>query len=368
MLKHSIYIQTEETAGAIYDGLMRTASSASYDRLTVVMAYATRVGCELLTEGFTDNLPSWDQIKKRWLISIDGGITQPDALVYLAELPNSIVKIPCLETPIGEDLKIPFRLHSKLYLFESLRDNGTIALFSGSCNLTQSGLLFNAEQATSIIMSSPVSLQEKPIILNIRRQRAIINRMFKSSIALNDDLLEKYRRAWQPTKLPKLEHKRHTNTLEANPVIQLSEAISLALAESFWIKVTDKVVANRGKDKPGNQIDLHQGSRVFFGFGVGEVPPNTVFGQVPIRFEGSTSYFSVRFGNNYMDKINLPPLDFPRTYAAKTLLFKRNNNGVYDLTIGNNRLEKQWQKISTNQGTFYRMQSGRPYGVFSKQK
>jgi len=367
MHKHLLYVQTQENAGTMYHGLMQTASSASYDRLTVVMAYATKIGCELLVEGFKTEITSWKQMKKRWLVSVDLGVTEPDALVYLAELPNSVVRVPNRETSSVELLGVPFRFHSKLYFFESRGDREKIALFSGSCNLTQSGLFFNTEQATAFILTPPISKRDRPFLLNLKRQRTIIERMFRSSSSLSDDLLEKYRALWRPTNLPRIERKRFTNTLGSNPVINLSEAVSLASAEAFWVKVTNKVVKNRGKDKPGNQIDLHRGSRVFFGFGVGEVPPNTVFGSVPIRFKGSTSTFSVRFGNNYMDKINLPPLQTPRTYAAKTLLFTRNRDGVYDLTIGSSRLEKLWRKMSADQGTVYQMQSGRPYGVFSKQ-
>lgn len=367
MHKHLLYVQTQENAGTIYRGLMQTASSASYDRLTVVMAYATKIGCELLAEGFKTEITSWKQMKKRWLVSIDRGITEPDALVYLAELPNSVVRVPNRETSSVELQGMPFRFHSKLYFFESRGDREKIALFSGSCNLTQSGLLFNVEQATTFILTPPISERDRPFLLDLKRQRTVIERMFRSSSILSDDLLEKHRALWRPTNLPRIERKRCTNTLGSNPVINLSEAVSLASAEAFWVKVTNKVIPNRGKNKPGNQIDLHRGSRVFFGFRVGEVPPNTIFGSVPIRFEGSTSNVSVRFGNNSMDKINLPPLQTPRTYAAKTLLFTGKKGGVYNLTIGSSRLEKRWRKMSADQGTIYQMQSGRPYGVFSKQ-
>jgi hypothetical protein len=184
-------------------------------------------------------------------------------------------------------------------------------------------------------------------------------------VPLNEEFLDKYRLLRRRVNPPKVERKSHGNVLQPNPVFDLPKALALANADSFWVKVTNKVVSNLGKDKPGNQIDLQRGSRVFFGFGVGEVPPNTVFGSVPIRFEGDISNHSVRFGNNSMDKINLPVLQPPRSYAAKTLLFKKKMNGVFDLKIGNLRQEKRWRKMSEEQGTLFQMQSGRPYGVFS---
>jgi len=365
MHKHSLYVQTPASAGKIYAGLMRTASTENYDRLTVSVAYATKIGCERLVNGFASHCSSWKDIKKRWLISIDDGVTDPNALSYLAKLPNSTVRIPNADVLLKKGLKPAFHFHSKFYVFECSDNPKKIALFSGSSNLTQSGLFFNNEQATSFILAPPLSKQEKQFLIDLTMQRKIIERMFKSSLPLNEEFLNKYRLLWHWAKLPKVERKSYGNVLQPNPVLDLPRAITLATADSFWVKVTNKVVPNLGKGKPGNQIDLQRGSRVFFGFGVGEVPPNTVFGSVPIRFEGVTSNRSVRFGNNYMDKINLPVLQPPRSYAAKALLFKKKGGGVFDLRIGNLRQEKRWRKMSEEQGMLFQMQSGRPYGVFS---
>lgn len=347
------------------DTASKALSGADYDSLTVVIAYASVIGCRLLVEGLARRMRSWDQVRKRWIISVDRAITAPDALVFLAELPNSEVRVPTHGTSSAELLGGPVRFHPKLYLFESRSDRERVALFSGSSNLTQGGLYFNAEQATAFVLTPPITKLEKPFLLNLRRQRTIIEKVFGESLTLSDDLLKEYRALWRPSNLPRVERTRCTNALEPKPVIDRSQAISLASADAFWVKVTNKVVENRGKGKPGNQIDLHPGSRVFFGFGVSEVPRNTAFGQARIRFEGATDSFTVRFGNNYMDKINLPLLENPRTYAAKTLLFTRTADGVYDLTIGDSRLARSWREKSRSQGTIYRMQSGRPYGVFS---
>lgn len=295
---------------------MQTASSDNYDRLTVAVAYATKIGCELLVDGFASHFSSWKDIKKRWLISIDDGITQPNALSYLAKLPNSAVRIPNADVLLKKGLRPAFHFHSKLYVFECSDNPEKIALFSGSSNLTQSGLFFNNEQATSFILAPPISKQEKYFLVDLKKQKKIIERIFKSSSPLNKEFLNQYRSLWHPANLPKVERKSYSNALQPNPILDLPKAIALATADAFWVKVTNKVVPNLGKDKPGNQIDLQRGSRVFFGFGVGEVPPNTVFGSVPIRFEGVTSNYSVRFGNNYMDKMNLPVLQPPRSYAT----------------------------------------------------
>ncbi|GAI35801.1 unnamed protein product, partial [marine sediment metagenome] len=127
---------------------------------------------------------------------------------------------------------------------------------------------------------------------------------------------------------------------------------------------TPKVVQNRGPGKPGNQIDMHRGTRVFFGFDVANVVPNTALGPVVIAFEGETNYRSLRYGNNGMDKITLPALQPPRTYANRTLLFQRQPKGVFELVIGTSQQASKWQRLSLQQNGLYQMQSGREFGVF----
>lgn len=367
MHKHLFYVQTPKTPGRIYDGLLRSALSESYDQLTICVAYATKGACQRLVDDLASNLAAWNELRKRWLVSIDRGITDPNALSYLAELPNSIVKVPNADLILKNGLKTSYYFHPKCYIFDCQDDQDKIALFSGSCNLTMGGLYFNTEQATSLILAPPISKQERHFLINVRRQKNALEKAFESSSPLTDDILTKYRSLWRPTYLStsKIEGKRSRIAIDRNPEIKLPMAIALATAEAFWVRVTDRVVKNLGPDRPGNQIDLQRGSRVFFGFSVGKVRPNTIFGSIRIKFEGQTSDYSVRFGHNYMDKINLPVLESPRTYAARTLLFKRDGDDVFNLYIGDSLQENRWRKKSEKQNTIYRMQSGREYGVFS---
>jgi len=141
---------------------------------------------------------------------------------------------------------------------------------------------------------------------------------------------------------------------------------AIARAENFWIQV-EYVVENRGHGRPGNQIDLARGSRVFFGFSGRRVPRNTALGDVSIRFARHRSLTHMRFGNNYMDKLNLPiPGEGgPPDYSHTVLLFTRQSDGGFRMRVGTPDEARAWRRRSRSQETLFRMRGGREYGVFS---
>ncbi len=166
MNKHSLYFQSIRRKGTIYSGIINIASSAKYDRLTVAVAYASKSGCEALIKGLKSHMPNWEEVEKRWIISFDQGLTDPDALVLLLGLPNSFVRIPNAELVLKYKLMAPIRFHPKLYLFECFPKNPNSAIFSGSGNLTTSGLYLNCGQASSVILSSPIRPSDKVHLSN----------------------------------------------------------------------------------------------------------------------------------------------------------------------------------------------------------
>jgi hypothetical protein len=78
---------------------------------------------------------------------------------------------------------------------------------------------------------------------------------------------------------------------------------------------------------PGSQLDLPKGARVFFGFSPAPVPRNTTFGSVLIQVPSFPEITrTVRYGNNQMDKVNLPVPGTaapPTGYENRNLLFVR---------------------------------------------
>jgi HKD family nuclease len=108
----------------------------------VAVAFATEAGARTLRDLVHSR--DFDAVDKRWLVSIEGGITQPEALTYLAGLPNSEVRVPLgRKTLDSPNLRSPLFFHPKVYAFKG-RAHST--LVSSSANLTQGGLRSNVEQ------------------------------------------------------------------------------------------------------------------------------------------------------------------------------------------------------------------------------
>src|SRR5205807_1645751 len=116
----------------------------------------------------------------------------------------------------------------------------------------------------------------------------------------------------------------------------------------------------------GNQIDMQRGSRVFFGFGDKTLPKNTAIGTVQIVYDKHSAFRNLRFGNNSMDKLDLPipGVEGPPSYREQTLLFTRESPGTFRLTVGTPIDIAKWKVKSNAAGTLFTMRSGRKFGVF----
>ena len=92
--------------------------------------------------------PSWRNAVKRWIISIDDGLTEPDALRFLMSLRNSEVRIPDGEALLLRGLAPVRRFHPKTMLVEQGKTAYLpLALVVGSANLTLNGLSLGHEHA-----------------------------------------------------------------------------------------------------------------------------------------------------------------------------------------------------------------------------
>jgi HKD family nuclease len=363
MNSSGLHIQTTQNRGEMLSTIVRAASTANYDKLTVLVAYATKIGCEILVSELRHACPNWANMTKTWIISLDFGHTQPEALEYLTQLTKSSVAIPNADLVLKANLRPSIRFHPKLYIFEYRSQNKT-AMISGSCNLTYAGLYLNTEQATVYIIGQPPSMLEKQTIAHIEATKKLIQYTCSSATPLTSQILSRYRSLWHPDFLPSIERKPSSTILSPDPSIDEDKAMALSTASNFWIRVTPKVVQNRGPDKPGNQIDMQRGARVFFGFEVANVEVNTHFGAVVITFQRRTSSHQIWYGSNGMDKIALPPLRPSKTYANRTLLFRRLSNNFFELVIGTSRQASEWRILSLQQHGLFKMQSGREFGVF----
>jgi HKD family nuclease len=140
----------DQSSGAIGQTLLGIRSLVElkgYSQFRAGVAYATSSGSRVLVKGLWD-IASFRKSPKRWLISIDFGRTEPDALTYLGGISNTEVRIPnglrVLQAS-GFAPSIPF--HPKAYAVDDIAkgNKSVFGTFIGSGNLTGSGLLTGSE-------------------------------------------------------------------------------------------------------------------------------------------------------------------------------------------------------------------------------
>lgn len=114
-----------------------------------VLRVAAAFGSESGTQELRNNIirkTSFDAIDKQWLIGVQEGITQPDALRRLRAFRASEVRVPFgSEALLSPTLRAPTFFHPKIYYFENTA-TGRARLLSSSANLTFRGLRTNVEQ------------------------------------------------------------------------------------------------------------------------------------------------------------------------------------------------------------------------------
>lgn len=354
-------LQSIKSKGMMLGLIKQAAIKTKFKKIVVLVAYTTHLGCQTLVTALSQTCTGWNSIEKEWVVSLDFGHTEPKALEYLSNLPHSMVRVAHVKDTFKYKLRPPVRFHPKIYYFLSPKK---IAIVSGSCNLTHGGLYTNTEQANLSVFDTKTITPGSPQDVLLNHTVQVIQEVFANSTPLTSAIMKKYQSLWKPKNLPPSEKRSPSRFIAANPSIDFDKALALSTSLNFWIKVTPKVVQNLGPNHPGNQIDMQRGTRVFFGCDVSEVPVNTQLGKIFIKFNNAKTSHSLRYGNNGMDKITLPILASPNTYANKTLLFTKILDGTYTLKIGATRSVTKWRQLSSQQGTAYKMQSGREYGVF----
>ena len=366
---YRIAIQGPKNQRAILRLISDMISYAEPTAIFGSFAYATKKGVKLLCETLEAVSANWNATSKIWIVSIDFGHTEPEAITELIGLPNSQVLIPYASEVLRQRLRPRHTFHGKTlvcYQGDTI-DHGKGGILVGSANMTMSGLCFGHEHASAFTwmkrrgvpnsiwaslegsvqrLSELLDISENPTPLFLRdyaacRPRRIIERSEDSS----DEV---------------------TRISSPNSELTLLENAYLATATYLWIDV-DYVVQNRGRGRPGNQIDLQHGTRVFFGMSSVRVPRNTFLGEITVVYRAKRTRCHMRFGDNQMDKLNLPvPEDGgPYEYEGKTLLFKKTSSGEFQLSVYSRASAYRWKSKSRNQGTLFEMRGGREYGVFS---
>lgn len=368
MITYRLAVQGPNNGTTILN-LVKEISSSDFARLTGAFAYATRAGAELFISTLKSNIRNWDSIKKRWIISIDYGRTEPEALKILTSIPNSDVRIPFFEDVIRRNFVPLSCFHPKTLILDNGNrfENGPSAFVIGSGNMSLSGLSLGYENAFVISWKKKLSKEAKYQFASMLCEAYKLDPIFELATPLNSTLLKKYEKK-RPRKNYYIEEDspRIQAITDRASEVETSKAIALATARYLWVDI-DYVVQNRGAGLPGNQVDLQRGTRIFFGYSPKRVAPNTPIGIVRINYGNNSVVCHMRFGNNFMDKLNLPVpgSEGPPSYENSTLLFERMHDGSFTLHLGTVKDVRIWKRTSKIQASYYTMQSGREYGCFS---
>jgi HKD family nuclease len=235
------------------------------DHVRVAAAFASEAGVEVLRSKVVGVAP-FDAAEKRWLVGIQGGITQPKALEKLAASESSAVRVPFGAAALADaELRARDFFHPKLYYLEN-GSTGEAAIVSTSANLTLSGLTTNIEQ-----------------VLLWRGLRS-------------DDAAKELRRWWDAlwetsdiattAFIANYESKRPRLPLRKKPLSKEPADLVLRRASSFWIELTRKPEGGSY-----NQIELLYNAHLFFF-------PNT---KKPSKAAGRPLTFEDSRGNVYDD-------------------------------------------------------------------
>lgn len=356
-------VQRPGEGTAILKAHRELCSGTPFNRLTGLYAFASLKGARLLASALS-TAPSWRAASKRWIISIDGGITEPDALEFLQSLHRSEVRVPYGEELLARRLRPKHRFHPKT-LFLERQDAALVAagIIVGSANLTFNGLCFGHEHAISVKITGLAGALPPDVTNGITE----LEKSVALAPVIDIAFVRRYAaiRPAAPTLPEEFEDNRADLILQDQAVVPPLQAASLAAAKHFWIEI-EYVVANRGRGEEGNQIDMQRGSRVFFGFGDKALERNSPIGSVRILYGGHSSNRNLRFGNNSMDKLDLPipGAEGPASYRNQTLLFSRESTTSFRLTVGTVAEIATWKRKSRAEATLYGMRGGREFGVF----
>lgn len=349
----------------------RIAGAFKFNEFAAAVAYANPAGIRALGAA-VKGMSNWSDSTKRWLVSIDFGITEPNALQQLAALPHSEVRIPDGLALLARKLRPRRTFHPKCYVFGNLQGSGSnFGCLIGSANLTGGGLAHGTEIAVGQMWRGKLSSSERKTLVAARDTLGWFETAWDNADPLSK-ILSGYRKIKPIVRTRTVEDKTEAGELYEPPgaaEVEGDLAVQLANAAALWVEV-DVLYKNLGPTRPGNQLDLPRGTRVFFGFPAAAVPLNTIFGYIELQVVGLSSFRkSVRFGNNMMDKVNLPApgTEGPSTYDHKILLFERQapastGTARFTIRLGTKTDLAKWKTAATTYVDLT-MSSGRAYGL-----
>lgn len=365
MATRNFFLGAQPSAIRAIDSLGVIARSAPWKALLVHVAYVTRAGARQLVGELEIRWPIWKQGRKLFLVGLDFGLTEPAALRYLAQLPNSECRVYDAEETLRQRLRPRSAYHPKVYAFSdaiSFRRAKLVGGVVGSANLTAAGLTTNTEAFLRFAIS-----RGAPGGIAWIQSLAALEASAKREVRLSDALLDRYRRMRPRRMLPPLDTERVPTPYRPNRDLDASHVRALRTARCLWTE-TLAIVPNLGRGRPGNQVDLKKGVRAFFNSRVPMRPGrpvDTALATVRTVIGGATTNCAMRVGDNGMDKINLPRPggDHPARYDHRYLFWERLPDGRFRLEVRPNGTA--WRCASRNEGSYFHYSgSPRTWGYF----
>lgn len=364
---------TTGRVGEILHGLVRAASAAGpYAAVDAAVAYASNAGVGLIEHGLGQH-PSWAGASKRFLVSIDFGITDPRALSRLSRIASADVRIPNGQAVLASSsLRPPSTFHPKAYLFRGPSWASPSALIVGSANMTVSALATGSEVATSQVWSGSLSSSNRALLQHARTFSDWFEDAWLSSDPLSQ-ILAAYRTRYKQMPTPRGPLEERSKAVKvftapaASNVATGTYAVQLMAAQAYWIK-TDALYKNLGY--AGSQLDMPRGTRVFFGFPAAVGATSGILGRVALRVPGFNEVErSVKSAGNQMDKVNLPipGRHGPSSYDNSVLIFDRDGTAAsglprFKLTV-TDATGLAHRKAAAANCVNMHMQGGREFGL-----
>lgn len=361
-------LQSGPGSQTILDSIRVATSDGVHGAFRCYCAYASLAGVQQLSAVLDHHCEDWETIDKTFIVGLDYGVTEPDALVRLCELPATDVLVYDAARVLARGL-VPTHAayHPKVYLFsdvQALEGAEKLVGVLGSANLTARALNGNVEAAVRFAARSNGSA-----FVRWREWAIGLSNLEVEASEVTEQLVARYREI-REARFPGAGQEKPPGT-EVRQQGQLSAADLRALWASryFWTE-TLTINRNRGRGREGNQVDLKRGTRRFFRrTGSLDLPPNSPLGSIRIEWQGQvTMDRALRYGNNGMDKVVLPIPDDggPSSYAHTVLMFERIAPDSYRLVVGGEEATA-WIEASMREGSLWEYtKNGRRWGYFSR--
>jgi len=318
------------------------------------VAYARQSGTDiLLSETSIKRLPC----KKRFLVGVDWFRSDHRALDALAGLHESKVKVFDGRFLIASNGCRPRKsFHAKSYLF----CNSPSSLIVGSSNLSRNGLCTSVELC--------IETDDKKTIADYCGWFRDHWEKATDWESIRTRYIARYEESDRKDLILVEDEDDENNVLTSIRWITAERLRLIRTAKNLWIDVGR--THNRGKGKPGEQLQFAQMTRVFFGCPAVIVSGNVDLGWYTFTMPGATpANKPLRYNGNTMDVLSLPVPGsggWPASYEDQTLLFTKQSDGTFLVAVAIGQARANWRGQSEQNGFRVAMggASSREWGIF----